>query len=347
MVRQFHALNHQSISLIATNTTLDSLHSANEAQAWALLLAAKSVIDSEDADQAIALQYDQSSGLVESCVGKHTQPDLALMPRGCWRYSTSLPSAAKHLLDLYLPALGTPSHRSLVTGHLGQSIDARIATVDGDAFYVTGEENRKHLHRMRALSHAVIVGVGTVQSDDPQLTTRSVTGESPVRVIIDPSARVSLDVGLLNDQAARTLLIHMQTECSKALANGPGYERILLPGFEGRVSSEDIINSLANRGLHRLFIEGGGITVSRFLEADCLHRLQIAIAPLLVGDGRPALQLPGAITMQSARRPPHKLYRMGRDVLWDFDMRDVNSVDVAMHAEFSDGKPRPPIERLL
>lgn len=333
--------------MIATDTTSDSLHDASEAQAWALLLAARSVLDSENVDLPTALQYDHSGGFVESGIDKRLDPDLLLMPCGSWRYSASLSITTQDLLDLYLPVLGTPNNRSLVVGHLGQSVDARIATLDGDAFYVTGEENRKHLHRMRALSHAVIVGLGTVQADDPQLTTRSVTGESPVRVIIDPTAKLSLNAGLLKDQAAKTLLIHMQAGCSAELTSGAGYERLVLPGVKGSISCEEIINALAERGLHRLFVEGGGITVSRFLEANCLHRLQIATAPLLVGDGRPAVQMPGAVTMKSARRPPHKLYRMGRDVMWDFDMRDVNGTDAVTSAEFADGNPRSPVERLL
>ncbi len=225
-------------------------------------MGARSAIDSDSADHAIALQYDESSGRAEPYADELDDPDLLLTPNGLWQYSPSLSVQTQDLLDLYLPALGTQTSRSMIVGHLGQSVDARIATLDGDAFFVTGEENRKHLHRMRALSHAVIVGVGTVQADNPQLTTRSVRGESPVRVIIDPSAKVSLGAGLLNDGAANTLLIHAQSECPEELGDGPGYERILLPSAEGRMGIEDIVNALARRGLHRLFVEGGGVTVS-------------------------------------------------------------------------------------
>ena len=339
-----HTLNVSSNFLPATFINPNSLPSADETQAWALLLAARSAIDSGSVDHAIALQYDESSGCADAEFGadKHVAPDLVLTTDGVWRYSLSLSSQTQDMLDLYLPALGTPISRSLIVGHLGQSVDARIATLDGDAFFVTGEENRKHLHRMRALSHAVVVGVGTVQADNPRLTTRSVWGESPVRVIIDPSAKVSLDAGLLNDGAANTLLIHAQSECPEELTDGPGYERILLPSAEGRMSIDDIVSALVRRGLHRLFIEGGGVTVSGFLHANCLHRLQIATAPLLVGEGRPALQMPGALTMQTALRPPYRLYRMGCDVLWDFDMCDTTKPDKCMQ-----GNPLPSIERLL
>ncbi len=83
-----------------------------------------------------------------------------------------------------------------------------------------------------------------------------------------------------------------------------------------------------------MFVEGGGVTVSRWMNAGLLDRLQVATAPVLIGAGRPALQLPPAINMDAAQRPPHRLYRMGKDVLWDFDLR----AQVDKPAAGSDGK---------
>ena len=68
-------------------------------------------------------------------------------------------------------------------GHLGQSLDGRIATSDGQSHYVTGPENIVHLHRMRALADAVVVGAETVRRDDPRLTPRKVAGANPLRVV--------------------------------------------------------------------------------------------------------------------------------------------------------------------
>lgn len=342
-----NTMNVSNNSLTAFFMNSDSVPGADEAHAWALLLAARSAIEAGSADRVLSLQYDRSSGSVEAGADNLVDPDLVFTANYEWQYSTSLSAETRGLLDLYLPVLGTPDSRSVIVGHLGQSVDARIATSDGDAFFVTGEENRKHLHRLRALSHAVIVGVGTVQADNPQLTTRSVSGQSPVRVIIDPSAKVSLDAGLLNDGAATTMLIHAQSECTEALSDGAQYERILLPAAKGRISVNDIVDALASRGMHRLFIEGGGVTVSRFLHANCLHRLHIAAAPLLVGEGRSALQMPGALTMQSALRPAFKLYRMGCDVLWDFDLHDTKESVESPDDDCVQGNQRPSIERLL
>lgn len=331
----------------ASSTHSEILERPEQIHAWALLLAARSFLDSRSDQQVVAFQLDHANNVVVTGDRIMAGTDLSLSADGKWQYSESLPAAAQHMLDLYLPVLGTQQRRSLTVAHLGQSVDARIATVEGDAFFVTGEENRRHLHRLRALAHAVIVGIGTVQADDPQLTTRSVEGNSPVRVVIDPGAKTELASVLMNDQAAKTLLVHTQSAQSAALSTGPGYERVFLPSMGGDFGIQDIVQTLADRGLHRLFIEGGGVTVSRFLDANCLDRLHMATAPLLVGEGRSALQIQGVSSMQLARRPPYKLYRMGEDVLWDFDLSDVAESADTNSASLDGDMQSVSVERLL
>ena len=79
----------------------------------------------------------------------------------------------------------------VVVGQFGQSIDARIATASGHSHYINGAEGLAHLHRLRALVDAVVVGVGTALADDPQLTVRRVAGPNPARVVIDPNGRLA------------------------------------------------------------------------------------------------------------------------------------------------------------
>ena len=107
------------------------------------------------------------------------------------------------LLDRYgsLVAAGP----TITIAQLAQSADGFIASRTGDADYVSGEEDREHLHRLRALVDAVIVGAQTVAADDPQLTTRAVPGPSPVRVIIDPRGRIPREARVLTDGRAKTL----------------------------------------------------------------------------------------------------------------------------------------------
>src|SRR5438105_12516616 len=83
----------------------------------------------------------------------------------------------------------------------------------------------------------------------------------------------------------------------------------------------EVTRLLRARGCHRIFIEGGGVTVSMFLEAKLLDRLQVAIAPLIIGNGRPAIRLPPRAALSDCRRPPYRVFRMGGDVFFDCELK--------------------------
>jgi riboflavin-specific deaminase-like protein len=208
----------------------------------------------------------------------------------------------------------------MVVGHLGQSLDGFIATHSGDSQFVTGPENILHLHRMRALCDAVVVGAGTVAADNPQLTTRHVSGPSPLRVVFDPGRRLAADFRIFHDDAATTLYA-----CAESLV-APGETQIGRAEVIGlqtptdAAALGDLVRVLRGRGCHRIFVEGGGVTVSSFLEAGLLHRLHVAIAPLLIGDGRPAIRLTARPILRDCRRPSYRVFRMGGDVLFDCDL---------------------------
>ncbi len=99
--------------------------------------------------------------------------------------------------------------------------------------------------------------------------------------------------------------------------------RIGVPGLlggDGELHASAVVRTLAARGLRVLFVEGGGITVSAFLQQGCLDRLHLAVAPVLLGSGRPGLRGPLAATMNEGLRPVAHVLRMGDDVLWDLDL---------------------------
>ncbi|HEV7823266.1 MAG TPA: RibD family protein, partial [Burkholderiales bacterium] len=79
----------------------------------------------------------------------------------------------------------------IVVGQIGQSLDGRIATASGHSRYINGPAGLCHLHRLRSLVDAVLVGVGTALADDPQLTVRHVAGPHPARVVLDPKGRLA------------------------------------------------------------------------------------------------------------------------------------------------------------
>lgn len=208
-------------------------------------------------------------------------------------------------------AVAQPWSPTPVFAQIGQSLDGRIATVSGDAQDISGKDGLAHLHRLRALVDAVVIGVQTAVHDNPSLTVRLVRGENPARVIIDPDGRMPNDIGLMQDQAARTIVIQ-----SVDKPRPDSIEVIRLPR-ERWISPKHILNALHQRGLHRVLIEGGGITIAQFLEARLLTRLHVAVAPLLIGAGPQGFSMSPVATLAQALRPRTEVYSLGSDILFD------------------------------
>jgi GTP cyclohydrolase II len=212
--------------------------------------------------------------------------------------------------------------RALVVAQLGQSLDGFIATRTGDACFVTGEADRTHLHRLRALVDAVLVGVGTVVADDPRLTVRFVDGPSPVRVVLDPQARAPRDAEVLVAGDAPTIwVIADDIPTPDALFPHVDVMRLACTGPDRSFAPSDVLTALAARDLGRVLVEGGGVTVSRFLAAGVLDRLMVTTAPLLVGDGVPGLRFEGRERLADSLRAPSRRFLLGEDTCLDLDLR--------------------------
>jgi riboflavin-specific deaminase-like protein len=295
-------------------------------RAWSLALAAARHADRLQDETgglaAFALVEDGAeAGQLQTVPAGHPDAVIAWQPGAGWRSLLPPHDPSTPLLDLYLPICGATAARPMTVGHLGQSLDGFIAMHTGESQYVTGPQNILHLHRMRALSDIVIVGAGTVAADNPQLTTRHVSGPNPLRVVFDPSRRLASEYRIFSDTDAPTVYA-----CAGTLV-GPGethFGRAAILGLDAgppRVQVVELLDALRKRGGRRIFVEGGGVTVSAFLEANLLDRLHVAIAPLIIGDGRPSIRLPPRAALRDCRRPRYRVFRMGGDVLFDCDLR--------------------------
>lgn len=254
--------------------------------------------------------------------------------QGEWsRASATLFGFYKPLLDARTALTADPRHSPWLVAQLGLSLDGCVATRSGESQFVTGPGSLVHLHRLRALSDAVLVGAGTVAADDPQLTTRRVPGPQPVRVVLDPSARLDGRARVLRDGQAPTLWLcdtrhresaRVRLAAEAADARGAevvGIDGLLAPSARGGFDPKAVVSALAARGLRLLFIEGGGVTVSRFLAVGSLDRLHLIFAPLLIGGGRPGLHLPAREALRDCPRLPARVLPLGDDMLWDLDLR--------------------------
>jgi diaminohydroxyphosphoribosylaminopyrimidine deaminase/5-amino-6-(5-phosphoribosylamino)uracil reductase len=204
----------------------------------------------------------------------------------------------------------------VVVGQIGQSLDGRAATATGHSHYINGSEGLDHLHRLRAVVDAVVVGVGTALADDPLLTVRRVAGASPARIVIDPRGRLPASARAYRDDGVRRFVV----TAVSAGATPVGIERIVLAAERGHLDPAAILSSLAARGMRRILIEGGPTTVARFLEARCLDRLHVVVAPIILGGGRSSLDLAPIARCEEALRPRTHTHVLGNEVLFDCDL---------------------------
>jgi len=286
-------------------------------RAWAALLAVAEDRCPGPRNVGDCFGLDDAGGL---CPASCDDPAALLRwqpPQG-WAVAEHAPAAANDVLEFYLPVLNASADAPLVVGHLGQSLDGFIATRTGDSDYVTGPQNILHLHRMRALCDAVIVGAETVAADDPSLTARHAGGRSPVRVVIDPRRRLERTRRVFTDGAAPTLLVCDATYVDRGPATA--LDVIGVPSGPAGLDLAALLSVLRARSLVSVFVEGGGKTVSAFLEQGLLDRLQIAVAPIVISSGRAGLQLPVRERLDECMRLTPRIYIMGDDVFYDCDL---------------------------
>jgi riboflavin-specific deaminase-like protein len=268
----------------------------------------------------------------------------ALVTEAVWRRVLALRDDAGAVGPVEaLPACGEPTVRAaaeaaafalyqplaaargpFLVAQVGQSLDGRVATVSGDARDISGHDGLRHLHRCRALLDAVVVGATTVLHDDPRLTVRLVEGPNPARVVIDPRGRVPGTAQVFAEDGVRRIVIQA-TDTPRP----SGVEVVRLPAIDGWISPGAILKVLARRGLGRLLIEGGGVTIARFLEANLLHRLHVSVAPLIIGAGPAGLRTTPVPRLADALRPETFVYGLGTDVVFDCALAQSGSASTS------------------
>jgi riboflavin-specific deaminase-like protein len=198
----------------------------------------------------------------------------------------------------------------VLTVHFAQTLDGRIATRTGDSQWIGGPESLRFAHALRAQHDAILVGVGTILADDPQLTVRLTPGASPIRVVLDSRLRIPDHARVLCDQPQRTIIATTsQAEQARVVAlRGLGAEVVQVHADDDqRVDLRALLAELGRRGLRAVLIEGGAAVITGVLRLGLADRLVVCIAPRIIGEGVSAVgdlrieKLCQAITFSAAR----------------------------------------------
>jgi diaminohydroxyphosphoribosylaminopyrimidine deaminase/5-amino-6-(5-phosphoribosylamino)uracil reductase len=198
---------------------------------------------------------------------------------------------------------------------MASSLDGRTAMANGESQWITGPQSREEVHKLRALSDAVVTGIGTVLADDPSLNVRlpqalrdemglDAEHKGPLRVVLDPNLSMPLDAKMLS-LAGRTLLLTTREAADREAHHaqmllGRGAEIVVVAGDESHLEIASILDYLAREeSVREVLVESGAMVAGAFMQSGCVDELHCFIAPVLMGHlAKPMFVLPGLESMQ-------------------------------------------------
>ncbi len=178
--------------------------------------------------------------------------------------------------------------RPFITLKFAQTIDGRIASSTGDSKWISSEASRKFAHRLRSCHDAVLVGIGTVLQDDPDLRVRLARGRNPFRVVVDASLRMDVSSRVLaNQESAKTIVVTApgSDTVKRERIQAKGIEVVEVEKDNGQIDLKALMDGLGTRGISSVLVEGGASLITSFLRIGLADRLYIVTAPRILGRG--------------------------------------------------------------
>jgi len=207
------------------------------------------------------------------------------------------------------------------------TLDGKICTRTGDSRWITGEEARREVHRLRATFDAVMVGIGTVLADDPELTVRHLSGkhvQNPIRVVIDSEGNTPSSAKVLDGQAPTIIAVKRSAPEANLDRLWQSGARILgIPDVEGRIDLKYLMAELGKMGINSVLLEGGGELAAGMIALGLVDRGLVFIAPKIVGgrDAKTPVEGDGVELMSEAiETSKPKIRRFGEDVALEFQL---------------------------
>jgi diaminohydroxyphosphoribosylaminopyrimidine deaminase/5-amino-6-(5-phosphoribosylamino)uracil reductase len=229
-----------------------------------------------------------------------------------------LESAARRLNEIYFHYIQTGL--PFITIKYAQSLDGRIATLQGNSRWLSSERARKFAHRLRAQHDAVMVGIGTVLADDPQLTVRLIKGKNPLRICLDSNLRIPLNAQVLQDEGETLIVttdVHAEDKIEKIRKVGKEV-LVVQSQMNELVDLKALMKILVDRGIASILVEGGSELITSLLKEDLVKRMVVITAPLILGKGVEAIGDLGISDLGKAIKPSScELKRMDEDVVFD------------------------------
>lgn len=214
-----------------------------------------------------------------------------------------------------------------ITLKFAQTLDGRIASRTGHSQWISSPPSRTFAHRLRHSHDAVLVGIGTVLQDDPELTVRHIRGRNPLRIIVDSRLRLPLTAKALRDQdKARTIVVATRQAPPEKIRQltAIGVETLLLEEDGAQhVDFSKLFRELGKRQIASVLVEGGAALVTSLLKTGTADRLVAIVAPKIIGKGIEAVGDLGKTSMDEAIPVSfQRVYRLGGDVVIDARLRN-------------------------
>ena len=221
-----------------------------------------------------------------------------------------------------LGEVGSPSDRPFVVLKYAQTLDGRIATSGGDSKWISGPQERRVAHALRAACDAVLVGAGTVLADDPLLTVRMVPGASPIRVVLDSTLRVPADALVFGPDAATIVLTSERSDPDRRAAlRGQGVKVEVVDAGPAGIDLAAGLARLRSLGIRCLLVEGGSRVITSVLRGRLADRVVVAVAPLLLGTGTDAVgDLGAGLVRDGLRLHNQSVHQLGPDLMVAADL---------------------------
>lgn len=232
-----------------------------------------------------------------------------------------LEDQARNLNRAYIKRI--TSGQPYVLWKAAMTLDGKIAARTGDSRWVTGEKARKEVHRLRSRFDAVMVGIGTVLADDPELTVRGIPGAvNPLRVIVDGGARIPPAARALGPDAATIVVTRRDAPESRldALWN-KGVRVLAVRDIDGRIDLKYLMAELSKMGVNSILLEGGGELAASMIEDGLVDEGLVFIAPKIVGGREAETPVEGdgvELMSQAIGVSTFNVRRFGEDIALEF-----------------------------